>query len=304
MSRKLATFAAAGVLAAGAASASAGVLLDDKISYANQAAFEAAWPMIATTTDTTKQSAQLSTVQSASAPSSIFVPVSTTATTASTEYRNRRSFAESNTLSTAGNLGIGDKLIWSYDFYDAQTGLTSTAGNPQRNFVSLQDSTAPSATNQLISLGLNNNLLAAQDGGNYYMARILGYTPTYTPELSGTANPAPVSGSFFKLNGSGAPLRSTGWHNLEVILSTDDALSTDYGFYVDGILSKTILNVGTATSIRSYDNIATGSGLTNGISVYFDNMYVELAPAPVPEPASLSLLGLGALGLVARRRRD
>jgi len=62
--------------------------------------------------------------------------------------------------------------------------------------------------------GLNNNI-----SSTFYMARILG----------GTA--ARASAHFFKLDGAGAPARTTGWHKLEARISDNQV---DY--YVDNIL--------------------------------------------------------------------
>ena len=135
-------------------------------------------------------------------------------------------------------------------------------------------------------MGLNNNQTSAANGGNYYMARILGYNPNETG--------ATTAGSFFKLNDVGAPLRSTGWHNLSVVIS-----DVDFRFYVDGILSETVLQAGT---LRSYDHIRLGSGLSNaGVDSYFDNVRVEVVT--VPEPGMAALLGLGFSGLIALHRR-
>lgn len=204
--------------------------------------------------------------------------------------RSRKSFTESG-VPTALN-----PITFSFDFYDSNAGLS-----PYRQYANLQDTTAPSATNQLVSMGLNNNQTSAANGGNYYMARILGYT---------ASDSGATSGSYFKLNGTdGAgnslgtnpPLRSTGWHNLKVVISSDDGLSTDYAFYVDGILAKLAPNVGTAASMRSYDNVTLGSGLSSTAEVFFDNVSVD--NNAIPEPTSVALLGIGAMGLLARRRR-
>ena len=63
-------------------------------------------------------------------------------------------------------------------------------------------------------------------------------------------------------------------------------------------------NVGTASSLRQYDNIALGSGLSNGSTEFFvDNMQLEFVKA-VPEPGTFALVGMGLIGLcsVARRK--
>jgi hypothetical protein len=277
---------ALGVGFAGARTANAAAILSDNFDgYADQAAFEAAWPAIGTVAPT---SAELSSAQSVSASNSIHAPG--TATTG--QSRNRRSFTES------GTIGIGDQIIWSFDFYDS-----APAGAPQRNFSNLQDTTAPAGTNQLVSMGLNNNQTGANSGGQFYMARILGYTvPTTADPDGGPTETVGGAGAYFKLNDFGVGGRGTtaGWHNLKAILSTDDGLSTDYAFYVDGQLAEKVSDVGTAASIRSYDNIALGSGLSNGSTeAFFDNMSLQFVPAP--EPASLSLIGVAAIFLQRRR---
>jgi hypothetical protein len=261
------------------------IVNDDFESYTSQANFEATWTPIGTVAPL---SGNWSTAQASSPTHSVEV----VGTTTNSQQRNRRSFAETGTVDAASNTSI----IWSFDFYD-----TNGGASPYRQFSNMQDTTAPSATNQLIAMGLNNNQTSANSGGNYYMARILGYTvPTTADPDGGPAESVGGSGAFFKLNDFGVGLRSTGWHNLKVKLSTDDGLSTDYEFYVDGNLAERVSNIGTAASIRSYDNIAIGSGLSNASNgAYFDNVNL----AVVPEPASLLLTGLACIGLLAVRRR-
>ena len=279
--------AAIAVGAVGSAADGAVLLSDNFDSYANQAAFEAVWTPIGTASTPHTASGILSTTQASSPTKSVEAAANAVAGT-SGPYRNRRSFTESGTVTAT------DQIVWSFDFYD-----TVPAGAPQRNFSNLQDTTAPSLTNQLISMGTNNTIAASGDGGNFFMARILGYSPPAVDPDGGPGNEDNASGNFFKLNDTGAGLRGTvaGWRNLKVVLSTDGANATDFKFYVDNILVETVNDVG--TTLRSYDNIAIGSGLGNGnVAAFYDNMQLDF----VPEPSSLALIALGGLALVRRRR--
>jgi hypothetical protein len=261
------------------------ILLSENFdSYASQAAFEAVWTPIAGTAPT---SGTLTTDQFVSPMNSIRID----GTTTTGQQRNRRSFTESGAITTP-NL-----IAFSYDFYDS-----SASAQPYRQYANLQDSTAPTGTGQLVSMGLNNTQTSANSGGNYYMARILGYNVVTTADPDGgPAESVSGSGVYFKLNDFGVGLRSTGWHNLKVEISTDDALSTDFVFYVDGVLAEKVSNVGTAAAFRSYDNVTLGSGVSNaGNAAYYDNFLVEMAP--VPEPGVTALLGIGLSALVALRR--
>jgi hypothetical protein len=278
------------LVASGARAAT--ILSDNFDGYADQAAFQAAWPAIGT--DTTFPSGLLQSTNSLSSPNAVQNPAESTT---NNRYRNRRSFSETSTFASSGNLGVGDQLVWSFDFYDSD----STKA-PARNYSNLQDSTAPTATNQLISMGLNNNQTSANSGGNYYMARILGYTVPATDPDGGPAESVTGAGIYFKLNDfATSPLRSTGWHNLKVVITTPDAVTSNYTFYVDGNLAEKVSGVGAAGTLRSYDNIAIGSGFSNaGVEADFDNQKLEML---VPEPASLGLLAAGALLCVRRPLR-
>lgn len=267
--------------------APAAVIMNDNMEYADQAAFQAAWTPIGTVAPL---SLELSTEQASSPIKSAKAP----ATATSNQSRNQRTFAETSTVFA---LAPGNSIIWSYDFYDSIT------GNPQRNYSNLQDGTGPGTTppGQLLSIGLNNNQVATDSGGNYYMARVLGFAHPAV-DVDGGPNESAGgtgSGAYFKLNDFGAGLRSIGWHNLKIVLSTDDGNSLDLDFYVDNVLAEREHNIGTATSLRSYDVIRMGSGLSNGAAnAYFDNMYLEV----VPEPASLGVIALGGIALLRRRR--
>lgn len=246
--------------------ASGQILVNDNFdSYADQAAFLAAWPVVGT-----QPSGILVSTQAVSFANSVSI---NTGTATADSQRNGRIFTESGVPSAFSS------ITFSFDFYDA----TGT-GNPHRSYANLQDTTAPSASGQLISMGLNNNLLAAAQDGNFYMARILG----------GSANGGAVS-VYFKLNDAGAPLRSLGWHNLAVTIS-----DVSFAFYVDGILSETVAN---SLTLRSYDNVRIGAGVTSLAPSWFDNVRVEVIPVPEPSIIALGLLGgLGLMFGMARRR--
>jgi MYXO-CTERM domain-containing protein len=157
-------------------------------------------------------------------------------------------------------------------------------------------------TNQVVAMGLNNNHLTSDSGGNFYMARILGYTPpTVDPDGGPDEGGTLGAGAFFKLNDfANSPLRITGWHNLRVEISTDDGQSADFAFYVNGILAERVSNVGTSATLRSYDAIRLGSGVSNaGNAAWYDNFSVQV----IPEPSTMGLGLLGALLLACHRRR-
>jgi hypothetical protein len=250
-----------------ATSAKAAILLFDNFdSYADQTSFQAAWPAVASP----GASGTLSTVQASSSPNSVNYQT--------LAQRNERAFAESGPP-TALN-----PVTFSFDFFDTNGGT-----QPYRQYAGIQDG-AGTASGQQINMGLFNTMSLTQDGGNYYMARILGYDGA--PGVTGGG-----VGQFFKLNGPGAPTRSTGWHSLKAVIT-----DTQVTFFVDGILSATE-NTSVAAS-RSYELVRLGSGVSSTAQAFFDNASVDNDPAPVvPEPASIALLSLGGLALLRRSRK-
>ena len=230
------------------------LLSDNFDSYADQAAFVTAWPAQVGTGGT------LSTAQAVSGPNSINFPT--------TAQRNGRSFAESLSPSS------GNVIVFSIDFFDS-----NAAAAPYRQSVSLVDG-AGTASGQLIALGLNNNLSSSAQGGNFFMARIVGYTP-----------PGQASGDFFKLNDDPLLLRTTGWHNLRVEIS-----DVEFRFFVDGSLAEVVPNT---VTVRSYDSVRLGSGVTSTNEIFIDNVMVQT----VPEPGAVSLCILGGAALCFARMR-
>jgi hypothetical protein len=188
-----------------------------------------------------------------------------------TATRNLRTFGEVGFLNAST-----DKVIFRLNFYDS----LGTAAAYRQN-VELTDGTAPSVSGQIFGLGLNNDVAST-----FYMARI-----------QGGDGGAGVN-AYFKLDGTGAPTRSTGWHLLEA-----DITDTSVSYYVDTILSKTV-DI-TAVTDRSLDTIRLGSALTSTQVAYFDDIHVERIAVPEPSAATLSFLGgLGlAIGAISRRRK-
>jgi hypothetical protein len=69
---------------------------------------------------------------------------------------------------------------------------------------------------------------------------------------------------------------------------------------VNGILAERVSNVGTSATLRSYDAIRLGSGVSNaGNAAWYDNFSVQV----IPEPSTMGLGLLGTLLLACHRRR-
>lgn len=267
--KRFATLAAALiVLATGLPAAHAAIIVNDNFEYANQAAFEAAWLPIGTAAPL---SGELSTEQSVSPTKSIKNP----GTAVSNQSRNKLTFPATPAIA------IGDQLVWSYDYWD-----NAPTGAPQRNYANLQtaDGVANVPNGQLVSMGLNNNQGGADSGGQFYMARVLGYAHPAV-DVNGGPNEAASgtgAGAYFKMNdfGVGGRGATAGWRNLKVILSTTTGTNTKYDFYVNNVLAETEI---IPNAPLQYTQIRLGSGVSNGNTpVYFDNMYLEFIPANTP----------------------
>lgn len=215
-------------------------VLVDSFNYADQAAFQAAWPLVSPSASGTLSDGAVNY--------------------ATTAQQNSRSFTALPTPSATSH------VVFSFDFLDSDSTV-----NPYAQFSEIINTAARTSSGGSVSMGLFTTFTKAQDGGNYYMARILGYTPTYQPSTDGSANPAPAPGLWFKLNDAGAPLRSNGMHNLRVEL-TGPSTSYTVRYYVDNILAKTL--TGVSVTSRQYDAVRIGSGAASAKASAFDNVVV------------------------------
>ncbi|BBO35123.1 PEP-CTERM sorting domain-containing protein [Lacipirellula parvula] len=246
-------------------------LFDNFDSYTTQAEFEAAWPVVAADplASTFLQTQADTGFAPVSGPNMIGMPL--------VVARNGKTVAGLGVPSTT------NIISYSFDFYDSDS-----ASSPYRQYNNLQVGAAPTSTNQLVALGLNNNQTGGDSGGNYYMARILGFAPS-----DATLNPTGIdpdggpnekgglaAGQFFKLNDFGVGLRSVGWHNLRVDISSDNGIGTDYAFYVDNVLAERVSDVGTV--LRELDTVRLGSGVTSTRVAYIDNFNISVSGGVTP----------------------
>lgn len=259
------------VLAVACGTASAAPLFDNFDSYADQAAFQAAWPSwIADGTS-------MNLVQGFGySDSQCFSGVAS----ANYKYRNARSL-DSDLLGAVGT--DASPIVWSFMLYDSDITQSTSGTAPARNFNEIR-----SYTNNTT---LTNTGMPATSAGTGFALNGLIAMGIYQSASPGTQYAyrcywGGVSNWF-----ATGVARTEGWHEMKAVIG-----STTVKIYVDGVLAPNGTQNLTTTPTKAFSGVVLGSGLTsNSYDVAFDDMSVT------PEPATLLMLAAG--GLFLRRRR-
>jgi len=249
------------LLGAGTAFGGVTVLVDEPFNYADNAAFNAVWNANANPNDFYTMDGTFGN------PLPSYKMPSPTA-----------NFTGRSALNLGGDFNGTDAnpLVIAFDFYLSDAGA-ATLWNGARHYVELRgysgDAFGVGSLENLLAMGVYN-ATDAPDGAHsnvYYQGRVT------------------FGSGWSTLNDLGGPGRATGWHRLQIAVT-----STQVQFSVDGVLAE----VESRPNALGFDNVVLGSDLTAaGHTAWVDNLSVVI----VPEPASLALLALA--GLFIRRRR-
>lgn len=259
---------------ASGASAAANSWGDNFDSYADQAAFQAAWPVWST------NSTSMNLVQGFGQSGDQSISGVAGGNNQVWNYRNLNSFTDYKPAA-------GAEVSWQVSFYDTDTTLPASP-NPGRNIFHMrayvQDGMPPSylgtgySLQGLVSMGLYESAGTQYGGGaggrGHYAYRL----------YYGGVN------SWYAT----AALRTPGWHTMKMSLNADTMQAK---VWVDDVLNATV-PLTNAAALYAFDGMVAGSGLTSaGYDVAFDDVAVSVTP----EPATLLMLAAG--GLFLRRRR-
>ncbi|MEI8196658.1 MAG: PEP-CTERM sorting domain-containing protein [Phycisphaerae bacterium] len=242
------------------------------------------------------------TAWTGTAGSSITLPVSSTTLTPGGVWENSKALAIATNGTIAGYgydsaYGVRHAFLWS----NGTTGATVTDLDPGLGATTTDSIAKGVDANHVVGdavyvasgdTGLTHHaVLWTVASGGGVTTSILPITSTYL-----SANAYGVSGSL--VVGSGVTVASP-------FLSPDHALvwenlATSYPTDLHGLLPVGVYESSVATSVDSNGVIFGYATLASDPSV---TQAVIWAPSTVPEPATLGLLGLGVMGLLARKRR-
>jgi hypothetical protein len=194
-----------------------------------------------------------------------------------------------------GNLFSGDLALsfWFYDPIGTSNGI-HFAGTGGIAYYNTNSPTADYPSSQTLNSSTSIDRLSI--GGAPYTNNTAGFPQTY----NATEYQARVVGSSLGYTSNGwinLPLtRSVGWHHGEIVVGPADPSGFNtVSYFIDDL--TTPLFTGTTDLPNGYNTLeftAEGSA-----PAYFDDATL----ITIPEPAALSLLGLGASVFVTRRRR-
>lgn len=298
--RGVLAFMACIVLIGGVAQAApyGGVYYEDNFNYETQEEFDAAWPMLFTSS--TSVVAQTMTLRLGDGgpadPMEAINPEwnNSIGGTGPSNYNKRNydilgdSFGDTKMKATVGNDMVID--FWYYDTHSTGYG---------RQFIELRDynATAQSLFPITITSGVS-----APGGWNYILA-FGPYTTTTVGQTNYWWRNVGYGVSAWKNSGL---VRSVGWHHFKIVLSTSDGVAGRVDFWditneaapVHATENAVLTSIGTRG--LALNTVMYGGGtLTANTPVGFDGWLDNLRITP--EPVSLALLGLGSLLL--RRRR-